>query len=308
MSNTRIVIEDHRTQLQRILDFPLVAMLVAILLFAVATTLAIVIKSNLPPLGHGTKQGVETILTVALGYAANKLAIRHLGASPRDDLKGSDLARNLAIGVIAGAALMGLTVAIAALSGSYRILGCCSTTDLASDLFIASIMPGFMEELLFRGILFRWIEEFGGSWAALAITSALFGLVHIMNPNATWFSSFAIAVEAGILLGGAYMLTRSLWMPIGLHAAWNFTQGYIFDVPVSGHVENGLVQAKLSGSALLSGGDFGLEASVIALIICTAAGVAFVWLAARRGQVVRPWWVQQRALNSDLAPSPEASR
>ena len=91
-----------------------------------------------------------------------------------------------------------------------------------------------MEELLFRGILFRWIEEFGGSWAALMVTSVLFGLAHVINPNATWFSSFAIAVEAGVLLGGAYMLTRSLWMPMGLHAAWNFTQGDIFDVPVSG--------------------------------------------------------------------------
>ena len=95
-------------------------------------------------------------------------------------------------------------------------------------------MPGFTEELLFRGILFRWIEEFGGSWAALAVTSALFGLAHIFNPGATWFSSFAIAVEAGVLLGGAYMLTRNLWLAMGLHAGWNFTQGEIFDVPVSG--------------------------------------------------------------------------
>ena len=112
-----------------------------------------------------------------------------------------------------------------------------------------------MEELLFRGILFRWIEEFAGSWAALVMTSALFGLAHIFNPNATWFSSFAIAVEAGVVLGGAYMLTRSLWLPIGLHAAWNFTQGEVFDVPVSGSAVHGLVQARLSGPPLLSGGS-----------------------------------------------------
>ena len=91
-----------------------------------------------------------------------------------------------------------------------------------------------MEELLFRGILFRWLEEFGGSWLALLLTSALFGAAHLGNPNATAFSAFCIAVEAGVLLGAAYMLTRSLWLPMGLHAAWNFTQGEIFDVPVSG--------------------------------------------------------------------------
>jgi hypothetical protein len=68
----------------------------------------------------------------------------------------------------------------------------------AAPLISTAIMPGFMEELLFRGILFRWIEEFAGSWVALLVTSALFG-AHILNPGATWFSSFAIAVEAGLL-------------------------------------------------------------------------------------------------------------
>jgi hypothetical protein len=155
-------------------------------------------------------------------------------------------------------------------------------------------MPGLTEEMLFRGILFRWIEEFGGSWAALVVTSALFGLAHIMNPNATWFSSFAIAMEAGVLLGGAYMLTRSLWFPMGLHAAWNFTQGEIFDVPVSGIDEHGLVQAQLSGPTLLSGGNFGLEASIIALVLATAVGVWLVWLAVKRGNVVRPHWIAQK--------------
>jgi hypothetical protein len=104
----------------------------------------------------------------------------------------------------------------------------------------------------------------------------------------------AIAVEAGILLGGAYMLTRSLWLPIGLHAAWNFTQGEVFDVPVSGIAEHGLVQARMSGPTLLSGGQFGLEASIIAVVLATAAGLWFVWRAVQRGEVVQPWWVRRR--------------
>jgi hypothetical protein len=161
-------------------------------------------------------------------------------------------------------------------------------------LIATAIMPAFTEELLFRGILFRWIEEFGGSWLALVVTSALFGLAHIFNPNATWFSSFAIAVEAGLLLGAAYMLTRSLWLPMGLHAGWNFTQGEIFDVPVSGIDEHGLVQAQLSGPELLSGGAFGLEASVIALVIATAAGIWMVVRAVRKGKLVRPYWLRSR--------------
>jgi len=162
-----------------------------------------------------------------------------------------------------------------------------------------AIVPAFMEELLFRGILFRWLEEFGGSWFALALTSALFGIGHIFNPNATALASFAIALEAGVLLGGAYMLTRNLWMAIGLHAAWNFTQGWIFDVPVSGTDQHGMVEARLSGPELLSGGAFGLEASLIAMVLATAAGVALVVLAVRRGELIRPWWVRRRLARED---------
>ena len=90
------------------------------------------------------------------------------------------------------------------------------------------------------------------------------------------------------------MLTRNLWMAIGLHAAWNFTPGFIFDGPVSGVDQNGLVEAKLSGPELLSGGTFGLEASVIALVIATGAGIWLVVRAVRARHVVRPWWVRRR--------------
>ena len=76
-------------------------------------------------------------------------------------------------------------------------------------------------------------------------------------------------------------------------AAWNFAEGYLFDVPVSGQPEQGLVTAKLAGPVLLSGGPFGLEASIIAVLVAGAAGIWLVVLAVRRGQVVQPWWVHR---------------
>jgi hypothetical protein len=185
-------------------------------------------------------------------------------------------------------------VGIAAIANVYNVVGYGGTGDLARDLISVSILPGIREELFFRGILFRWIEEFGGSWAALLLTSVFFGAAHLMNPNATPIAAFGIAIEAGVLLGAAYMLTRSLWLPIGLHAAWNFTQGFIFDIPVSGLDEHGLVEAKLTGPAILSGGGFGLEASAFAMVIATAAGVWLLWLAIRKGELVQPWWVRRR--------------
>ena len=193
-----------------------------------------------------------------------------------------------------GTLIVTLMVATAAALHAYMITGPGGTSALLSAVFYFAIMPGFREELFFRGILLRWLEEFGGSWFALAVTSALFGAAHLHNANANMLGAFAIALEAGVLLGAAYMLTRSLWMPMGLHAAWNFTEGEIFDVPVSGLGQHGLVTAKLAGSDLLTGGRFGLEASLIVMVIATAFGVWLIFRAIRGGKFVHtPWGRRQ---------------
>ena len=287
--------DGERPLWRRIVDFPLVAMLIAGGLFMLAAGIgeavgaAVPVRSALP---HLLARNAIILTVVLLTY---KLAITRLGEHPRDDLSGRRALPDLAIGLLMGFLIMALSVGAAAIADVYSIIGQGDSRQLVHELVTSAIMPAFMEELLFRGILFRWLEEFAGSWAALIITSALFGAAHLMNPNATPVAAFGIAIEAGVLLGGAYMLTRSLWMPMGLHAAWNFTQGEIFDVPVSGIDEHGLVQAKLSGPALLSGGGFGLEASLFAMVIATAVGVWMVWLAVKRGEVMQPWWVRRRA-------------
>jgi uncharacterized protein len=277
-------------------DFPLVAMLVAVAL--VAATLAAISFTigQLPGFPNQPAMGaLQVVVTVALLFALYKLLLRRLGDRRHDDLPLAGAGRDLALGTLGAFVLMTLMVGIAAALGVYRILGWGGMANWVLVLFGGGVGAAFVEELIFRGILFRWIEEFGGSWLALAVTSALFGLAHIGNDGATWFSSVAIAIEAGLLLGGVYMLTRSLWAPIGLHFGWNVTQGLIWDVPVSGHDVDGLLEAKMSGDPLLSGGSFGLEASVIALVVATLAGVWLVRLAVQRGEAMQPWWVRRRA-------------
>jgi uncharacterized protein len=293
---------EERPLWRRIVDYPLVAMLVAILVYAAAVALSLVLGKLVPPVGKTAVAAIHAVITITILLAAYKFVMVRLGERPKDDLPAKPALGESAVGLGLGFALMAASVAVAATLGVYRIVGAGDGSRLAMALIATAIMPAFTEELLFRGILFRWLEEFGGSWLALLVTSALFGLGHIFNPNATWFSSFAIAVEAGVLLGAAYMLTRSLWLAMGLHAGWNFTQGEVFDVPVSGIDAHGLVQATLSGPELLSGGSFGLEASVIALTIATATGAWLVILAARRGKLMRPHWARKRE------PDPPAAR
>ena len=287
---------ETRPMWRRIVDFPLVAMVIAVGLFILATAAATLVVKVLPPMPQLARSGAQAAIGIAFVLAVYKLVIVRLGARPRDDLPATGALKGLAIGLLIGFLLFCALVGIAALFDVYNIVGRGDTRELVKDLIGLTILAAFMEELLFRGILFRWIEEFAGSWAALAITSALFGLSHIFNPNATWTSSLAIMVEAGALLGGAYMLARNLWLPMGLHAAWNFTQGFIFDVPVSGLDMHGLVEAKLSGPVLLSGGAFGLEASMIGVVLAIPLGAGLILLAVRRGLVVEPRWVRRRGV------------
>ena len=296
MAEVRTFTTDERPLIRRIVDFPLVAMIIAIALFIAASAAATVLGKLLPPMAANAAAAVKGAIAIALMLAVYKLVIVRLGERPRDDLPIAAAPRGLALGVLTGFLLFCALVGIAALFDVYNIVGPGDTRELVKDLIGMTILAAFMEELLFRGILFRWIEAFGGSWAALVVTSALFGLAHIFNANATWISSLAIMVEAGALLGGAYMLSRNLWVPMGLHAAWNFTQGFLFDVPVSGNDMHGLVQAKLSGPVLLSGGPFGLEASMIGVVLSIPLGAFLVLLAARRGHIVQPMWIRDKAV------------
>ena len=134
-----------------------------------------------------------------------------------------------------------------------------------------------------RGVVFRRLEQGLGTTIALVISAVLFGLMHAGNRGATWISTLAIVLESGVLLGLAYTATRSLWLPIGLHFGWNFTEGGIFGAAVSGGQNTGLIVAPLSGSPLITGGAFGPEASLAALIVSLCASTALACYVVREG-------------------------
>lgn len=204
-------------------------------------------------------------------------------------------ARELGLGLLAGFLLFSLMTGIVAMLGGFEVLGLRGQGSLWAMLALA-VTSGTFEEVLFRGILLRHLEAMLGSWAALAITSLLFGAAHLSNPGATWFAAFAIAMEAGILLGAAYLATRRLWLAVGIHTAWNFTQGWVFSVPVSGgEAPLGLLITRRVGPEWLTGGDFGLEASVIAMVVASGAGVLLLIWAARRGEIRPPMWQRSRS-------------
>ena len=189
-------------------------------------------------------------------------------------------------GTLVGVALFGTVITSIAFFGDYTING---LGNPASAVALLGIMAGaaVAEELVFRGVLFRNIERWTGTWIALALTGSLFGLIHLANANATPLGAIAVAIEAGGMLTAAYIATRKLWVPIGLHFGWNIAASAIFSTEVSGSdTAQGLLDATVSAPALVTGGGFGPEASVFAVVLGVLATGAFMWLAYRRGHVV----------------------
>ena len=244
--------------------------------------------------GAAARPGAAFIIAISavpltlLGYW---LLVRFVGGRLVIELGGRWAAlRELLAGLAMGALLMCAVIAVLALLGSYHVVDVGWSTGILAGLQ-AGIVAGFTEEILVRGVMLRLIEGWVGTWWALAITAAFFGAAHLGNPQATVFGAVAIALEAGILLGACYLLTRRLWLAIGLHAAWNFVQGGIFGSDISGTGSGrGLIEARFTGPDLLTGGAMGIEGSVVAVIVCTAAGVAMLLAVRRRGLVVPPCW------------------
>lgn len=288
---------------RKIVDYPLVAMLIAVAILFICFTAGLLIAQYLlPPIAGFSREMKFDLVSIPFLLAAYELIIRRLGEHPRDDYRDRYWFRNLGLGLGAGLLVFSAAVGIAALLGVYRVTGEGDLAGLVGALIGPALFAAISEEMMFRGVLFRWLEEWGGSWAALLITSALFGCAHLLNPHASPIAAAGIAFEAGVMLGAAYMLTRSLWMPMGLHAAWNFAQGEIYDIPVSGTPVHGLLTARLSGPPLLSGNGFGLEASIIAISVATIFGLFLLWLAIQNGQLVQPRWVRRRrSLQGDIA-------
>ncbi len=279
---------------RRALAFPPIQIVVAILFIAIPFAL-VSTPFNLFVTDKPLRR-VGALLLAAVVLGAYSAYVRIMEKRAVAELSGQRAVRELSLGLALGALLFSATIGFLAALGVYQVTGNNGWQPMIAIL-PACILSGVLEEVLIRGIVFRILERWLGSWIALAISAAIFGALHLLNPGSTLLNAAAISIEAGILLAAAYMLTRRLWLCIGTHIAWNFTQGGVFSVAVSGGQSKGLLQSKMVGPDWLTGGAFGAEASIVALAVCLAAGIVLVILAMKKGNVVAPFWADRHAVN-----------
>ncbi|WP_030179058.1 CPBP family intramembrane glutamic endopeptidase [Streptomyces violaceorubidus] len=189
-------------------------------------------------------------------------------------------------GTLIGAGMFSAVIVNLSTSGHYEVDGLGS---VQGAIGLVGFMAGAAatEEVVYRGVLFRIVEEHLGTYLALALTGVVFGLSHLLNEDATLWGAVAIAIEAGFMLAAAYAATRNLWLTIGVHFGWNFAAGGVFSTVVSGNGSSeGLLDATMSGPKLLTGGDFGPEGSVYSVGFGALLTLVFLWLAHRRGHIV----------------------
>lgn len=276
----------------RILQFPLVRLLLLgpllFLLLGISNGLWEVTFADQPLMAIGT-----AALMAAIGLGVYVAFVRLVEQRPVSELALPMMGRELGWGVLAGAGLYSLCIVILMAFGVYRIEGVNSLSLMLPSVAMA-LSSGVLEELLHRGTIFRNVEALLGSWIALFASALFFGFRHLGNADGNVIGALAITIEAGLLLAALYLLTRRLWLCIGFHVAWNFTQSGIFSGTVSGSFEQpGLFKAVIDGSELLTGGKFGMEASIVALLICTSTGLAILSMAVRRGNIMPPLWMRK---------------
>ncbi len=252
---------------------------------------------------RGARMSLSTPVGVAIylttmplpAVLAYLFLVRVVERRPAHELSLRRLPAGVVLGALAGLALFSIVVGVLWLLGSYHVIGTNPDAHWLIALLSVGLGAGVGEEIVTRGVLFRITEEGLGTWWALAISALFFGFAHGHNPGATAWSSAAIAIEAGVLFALIYHLTRSLWPCMGLHAAWNFAQGTIYGIPVSGTHADGWLVSTRSGPDWLSGGVFGAEASLVALLVCSTLSLLLLTAILRRRSIVPPAWHHRAA-------------
>jgi len=282
---------------QRILQFPLSRLVLAVLfLIPAAVFRNMAHHFGRQYLSDSTFDWMADgflVLSSLLLIASYQLYTRVIERRPAHEFSTTQAAPEFGIGVLVGALPIIIIVGVIHLFNGYAIESLNGASSLV-HMGRTFMWSGLLEEILFKLIVFRLLEEWLGSFRAVVIAAILFGLNHVFNPGATIWTTFCLTLLSLPELA-AFLATRRIWLAWGSHFSWNFFQTAVFGMAtsgVSGH--STLIVPSITGPDWLTGGSFGLEATLLGVALPMVA-VWLLWrVALRRGQIVQPSWVRDR--------------
>ena len=278
--------------MRKFLQFPLVRLFIAIIFVGAATAIGQILLNLLRQVFSIQDPAAANILAFflipPLTYFAYRVYVRWLEKREMTELDFPKAWNELGIGAVIGFSLFTLVILVLGLSGYYRAID----VELISLALFGSLLGAFasawVQELIFRVVIYRITEVWLGTWWALVISALLFGLIHLFSEGATLVSAPAVSLEAVSPRCGLYPHPR-IWMALGIHMAWDFANDGVYGVGIAGQSGaklTGLVHANLSGPAYLTGGTLGVEASILTLIVMLLAGSLILWIAYRDGHFI----------------------
>ena len=290
--------------MNKIVQFPVIRILIAVLFVGVGIAIGQIILNLLHSVLSITDTGIANILAFVLitpiAYFSYALYVRLIEKRELTELSLSNAFREFGLGFLIGFGLFASVILILWLLGLYMVNGFeFILLSLLGALF-GAFVSALAQELVFRAVIYRITEEWLGTWWAVSISAILFGLIHLSSAGATIFSTLAVALQAGVILAAVYTLTHRIWMALGLHMAWDFANDGVFGVGIagqSGESLKGLFQASLQGPEVLNGGKFGIEGSLIALVIVLLAGIAILRISMQNGQ-----FIHRQKADQNLSP------
>ena len=237
-------------------------------------------------LNSAVRNFIKGIFVSTLAIGSYWLLYRKYEHRVITELSANGLLKKLFAGISIGSGLQVLTILVIYLFGSVTIIAVNPFSALVIPFTIAFTVA-ILEEILLRGIVFRIAEEKWGSIIALIISGVIFAGLHLVNPHVTVISILCITT-VGVLLGAAYMYYRSLWVPIAIHFAWNFTQNGILGAITSGNEKtSSLLTTQITGPEILTGGQFGPEGSIQAVLFCLIVAVIIIRQLYNQDKLVR---------------------
>ena len=265
----------------RMSHWALIRILVYIVAIAFVVLVSAIISHKLIPQAPSTRHH-DLLILLNLLSASALIAVYSFVTRHLEQRRATELSIRIGYplflsGVAAGVALMALVYIVLWGLGRATFTMATGIDGLGGSL-MAYFAAAILEELIFRAVIFRIVEQMAGTMLAIIVSAGLFALLHSLNPGVTAMGIVSVALAGGITFALLYVLTRNLWLVIGVHLGWNFAEGSLFGAQVSGSGEaHSLLRTSLAGPDLLTGGSFGPEGSIItiAIYLLLAAALAF---------------------------------